>query len=197
MLKPYIKKLISGQNLSEEESYAACQTMLTMANPEQIAAFLVLLSRNGETVDELVGLVKAIKSDAITVNYDSKVVDIVGTGGDNSGSVNISTASSLLVSACGVPVIKHGNRGITSNCGSADVLDALWYSINLSANDVVKAVKERNFAFCFAPNFYPALAKVRDIREHLGVVTLFNLLGPLLNPANAQHIVLGVYDKNR
>ena len=197
MLKPYIKQLELGLDLTFEQSYKALNIILQNDIPVQTAAFLVLLSSKGETPNEFAGLIKSVKEHATTIKLDYPVVDIVGTGGDNSGSVNISTAAALLTAACLVPVVKHGNRAQSSICGSADVLEQLGYKLNQSSDDIVESVKETNFGFCFAPNFHPVLAMVRDIRKSLGVPTIFNLLGPMCNPANAEHIVLGVYDPKR
>lgn len=197
MLKIYIKKLLNRENLSLEESFRAGNLILENEIPIQTAAFLTLLAAKGETVDEFVGLIQSVKKHAVRVNIDYPVVDIVGTGGDLSNSINISTASALLTASCGVPVVKHGNRAASSKCGSADVLEVLGYQINYDAQQIIDSVGKTNFAFCFAPRFHPVIAKVREIRKNLGVPTIFNLLSPLCNPANAEHIVLGVYDPNR
>lgn len=221
MLKLYLKKLIAGETLSTEESYAAARIIFNNQNTEesgqsltgyeatklslssgtrlpssneQIAAFLVLLSRNGITADELVGFVTAVRENEVQVEYDKPVLDIVGTGGDCANTINISTASGLLIAACGVPVIKIGSNAVTSKCGSADVLKALGYPIDGNPTDIIRQVKTDNFAFCLAPKFHPILAKIRELRKNLGVPTIFNILGPLLNPAHAKHIVLGVYN---
>lgn len=206
MLKPYIKKLIEGETLNVEESFAAARVLFSYdrnieakfqsVNSEQIAALLVLISRNGVTAEELVGFARATRQDEISIRYAHPVLDIVGTGGDCANTINISTASALLIAACGVPVIKHGTHAVTSKCGSADVLEALGYFINNDASDVIENVKAHNFAFCLAPKFHPILFNIRELRKNLGVPSLFNILGPLLNPAHAEHIVLGVYGKH-
>lgn len=126
------------------------------------------------------------------VNVSKDIIDIVGTGGDYSNSLNISTASALLVSACGIPVVKNGNRSVSSLCGSADVLEELGYNINIKADKVVEELDKNNFVFCFAPNFHPIMAKVRNVRKEIGIATVFNLLGPLLNPTQPHHLLLGV-----
>lgn len=203
MLRPYLKKLIEGKTLDVEESFAAARVLFSYdknleakfqgVNREQIAALLALISRNGVTAEELVGFARATRLDEITVNYAKPVLDIVGTGGDCTNTINISTTSALLIASCGVTVIKHGTHAVTSKCGSADVLEALGYFINNDANDVIENVTANNFAFCLAPKFHPILFKIRELRKDLGVPSIFNILGPLLNPAHAKHIVLGVY----
>lgn len=197
MLKPYIKQLIKGEDLTLEQSINAGNLMLENDIPLQAASFLSLLAAKGETIDEFAGIVKSVKQHATTLKLGYPVVDIVGSGGDQSNSINISTASALLVAACGVPVVKHGNRAASSQCGSADVLEMLGYSLNQTPEEVIDSVAKTNFGFCFAPKFHPILAKVREIRRNLGVPTIFNLLGPICNPANAEHLVLGVYDPKR
>lgn len=192
MLKPYINKLIKNIDLTENESYQACIALLDEANDVQAAAFLALISAKEIAVNEFLGLINAVKQHTVPVEFDAPVVDIVGTGGDGFNSVNISTAAALLTAACGVPVIKHGNRAVSSKCGSADVLEELGFLVNQSANVVIDNVKKTNFGFCYAPNFQPVLAKLRDIRCSLGIPTVFNLIGPLCNPANAQYLLLGV-----
>ncbi len=191
-MRAVIKKLLNRESLSINESYEACVQILTNATDAQIGAFLSLLAAKGETADEILGILKAIKEQAYLVNIDYDVIDIVGTGGDYSNSLNISTASALLVATCGVPVVKNGNRSVSSLCGSADVLEALGYSINTKADKLVDELQQNNFVFCFAPNFHPILAKVRNVRKEIGIASVFNLLGPLLNPAKPQHILLGV-----
>ena len=197
MLKPYIKRLLEKIDLSTEETRNAARLILDNAPATQVAAFLTALTAKGETSDELSGLIQAVNEQAIPVTFDYPVVDIVGTGGDRSNSINISTASALLASACGIKVLKHGNRAASSRCGSADVLEALGFPINQTVEQIKEAVDKTNFGFCFAPNFHPVLARVRDIRRSLGIPTVFNLLGPLCNPARAQHLLMGVYDPNK
>ncbi|MFN7095616.1 MAG: anthranilate phosphoribosyltransferase, partial [Burkholderiales bacterium] len=197
MLVPYIKQLMRGQDLTANDSLLAGQILLNQAPKAQIAAFITLLATKGETVDELLGLVNAIKEQAINLNFDRPVLDIVGTGGDGAHTLNISTAAALLTASCGVPVVKHGNRAISSKCGSADVLEALGYPINLSPAELITSLNQINFGFCYAPNYHPVLASVKEVRNELKFPTIFNLLGPLLNPAGTEHLVLGVYDPQR
>lgn len=195
MLNLLINKLFNHQSLTVEESYAAANTILSTASEVEIAAFLTLLSAKGETVDELLGFHQAIKEHAKTLQIDRPLLDIVGTGCDYSGSVNISTASALLSAACGVAVVKHGNVAVTSLAGSANVLEALGFTINQTVDEIITSLDRSNFGFCYAHNFHSVLAKVRGVRKQLNFPTIFNLLGPILNPANAEYIILGAYNQ--
>lgn len=197
VLQQYINKLLKLQDLSLEESISCGRELLKSANEVQIAAFLTLLTAKGETVDELVGLVTAIRENAVRLEIDYPTLDIVGTGGDGASTLNISTASALFSAACGIPVIKHGNRAVSSKSGAADVLEVLGYPINLSAQEIKSVLKNDNFAFCLATNYHPLLAHVRGIRKKLGFATVFNILGPLLNPAGLDYMLIGIYDKNK
>jgi anthranilate phosphoribosyltransferase len=197
ILQQYMNKLVKHENLSFDESVICTSELLKSANETQIAGFLALLTAKGETVDELVGLVTAIREHAVKLAIDYPTLDIVGTGGDSASTLNISTASSLFAAACDIPVLKHGNRAVSSRSGAADVLEVLGYPINLGPEEIKTALKKDNFAFCFAPNYHPLLARVRDIRKSLGFATVFNLLGPLLNPAGLDYMLIGVYDKNK
>lgn len=197
VLQQYINKLLKHHDLTFEESATSGRELLTSANEVQIAGFLALLTAKGETIDELVGLVTAIRENAIKLSIDYPTLDIVGTGGDSASTLNISTASCLLAAACGIPVLKHGNRAVSSRSGAADVLEVLGYPISLSSEEIKRALKQDNFAFCFAPNYHPLLAHVREIRKNLGFATVFNLLGPLLNPVGLDYMLIGVYDKSK
>lgn len=194
-MQKYIKKLLSKEDLTQDESYAAAIELLQQASPAQAGSFLSLLSSKGETSDEIIGFIKALKEKALGIKIDYPILDIVGTGGDYSNTFNISTAASLLVAACGVPVLKHGNRAVSSNCGAADVLEVLGYNINMDATQIVDTLSIDNFAFCYAPNFHKALSQLRLIRKEIGIPTIFNLIGPLLNPASPQYMVIGVNSK--
>ncbi len=132
----------------------------------------------------------------ITLDVPCAVMDIVGTGGDSANTFNISTGSSLLAACAGVKVIKHGNRAVTSQCGSADVLESLGIAINLSSKEIIDNLNYYNFAFCFAPRFHPALARLKELRSQLGIRTIFNTVSPLLNPARARYLMIGIADKN-
>jgi anthranilate phosphoribosyltransferase len=165
------------------------------AEPLQIAAFLALLRAKPETSAELYNLTIALKQHMIPVHTVHKVLDMVGTGGDNAKTVNISTGSAILAASCGVKVAKQGNRSVSSLCGSADVLTALGVNIGLTAAQISQCIDQLGIGFCFAPHFHPPLQTVRNLRKTLNVPTTFNLLGPLLNPTQPAHYVLGVYDK--
>lgn len=192
-LNKYIQIIAKGQNLSSEEAYLAANVLLGDVEPILAGQFLSLLHAKGETADELIGFYKALTENGRQIKTDKPFVDIVGTGGDKAGTLNISTGGSLLVAACGVPVIKHGNRAVSSKCGSADVLAELGFNLNLTNNDVHNALANNQFAFLFAPNYYPILRKLNDVRRKLATPTIFNLMGPLLNPAGHSHVILGVY----
>lgn len=164
------------------------------ATPIQTAAFLTALRAKGETEDELFAFAAYLRERARAVAAPENAVDVCGTGGDGSNSFNVGTATAFVVSACGVPVAKHGNRSITSACGSADVLEALGARIALSPRHAESVLKETGITFLFAPQFHPALKTVGPVRKELGFRTIFNLLGPLLNPARVKRQLLGVYD---
>jgi anthranilate phosphoribosyltransferase len=164
------------------------------ATPAQLAALLVALRMRGETVDELAGFAMAMRERVLHVDAPDGAIDVVGTGGDRSGTFNISTTSALVVASAGVPVAKHGNRAITSRAGSADVLDALGIRIDHDATSAGTALRERGFAFMFAPGFHPAMRHAGPTRRELGIRTAFNLLGPVTNPAGVRRQVLGVAD---
>jgi anthranilate phosphoribosyltransferase len=164
------------------------------ATPAQLAALLMGLRMRGETVDELAGFAAAMRERVVRVEAPEGAIDVVGTGGDGSGTFNISTTAALVAAAAGVPVAKHGNRAITSKAGSADVLDALGIRIDHDAASAGAALREHGFAFLFAPNFHPAMKHAGPTRREIGVRTAFNLLGPLTNPAGTRRQLLGVAD---
>jgi anthranilate phosphoribosyltransferase len=194
MLTDTLEKLIHGLDLTPNESYSAMHKILTNTNTAQTSAFLALLRAKGETVAEVMGIIQALQENMLTVSCSFPVLDIVGTGGDRANTINISTAAGILAASCGVKIAKHGNRAITSHCGSADVLEALGCNIHLSPEQVSDLITQTNFGFCFAPNFNPALKKLRTLRTDLGLVTLFNVMGPFLNPARASYCMIGIYD---
>lgn len=196
MLKTYLEKLILQKNLTTAETTQAINCILNGANSAQSAAFLTLLRSKRETPDELVGLVNVMRAKMITVKFDKPVLDIVGTGGDCANTVNISTGAAILAASAGITVVKHGNRAVSSKCGSADLLEALGVNINMNPNVVSHCVEKVNFGFCFAPQYHPALNVLRQVRKDLGVPTCCNILGPLLNPANAQYLLLGVFNED-
>ena len=191
-LQKVIENLCEGKDLSENEAFEAMEALLD-ASENQIAAFLVLLRAKGETSSEMAGLARAMQSRAVQVNAGDDVLDIVGTGGDSAGTVNISTGSCVLAAAAGAKVAKHGSRSVSSLCGSADVLEALGVAVEIGPEAIEKCVKEVGMGFMFAPRFHPAMAKVSPVRKSLKVRTAFNLLGPMLNPAHSKYALVGVY----
>lgn len=195
MLKPYLEKLVAQRNLTTQECQAAAEIMLQSDNHIQIAAFLALLRAKQETSDEILGIVKTMREHMIKVELNYPVLDIVGTGGDAANTINISTGASILAASCGVKVAKHGNRRSTSQCGAADVLEALGVNINLDAKAIKSCLEQVGMAFCFAANFQPAMKKLKETRIALGIPTLFNMLGPLLNPTNTAQMMLGVFSE--
>ncbi|MCB0361242.1 MAG: anthranilate phosphoribosyltransferase [Bdellovibrionales bacterium] len=164
-------------------------------NSESIAAFLGSLSTRGETPDELAGFIDSLWAQCPRVDLeDQDCLDVCGTGGDHSGTFNISTASGLVLASCGVKVAKHGNRSVSSQSGSADVLAAMGIPLDKSPDQIIESIEKIGFGFFFAPQFHPVVAKVKDIRKRIGVATVFNLLGPLAHPARVKNQLLGVYD---
>ena len=195
MIKEAIAHVASGESLTELEAAAVMEEIMTgEATPSQLGAFLTALHLKGETVDEITGLARVMREKAVHVPLPAHVspVDTCGTGGDKSGTFNVSTAAGLLVAACGQPVAKHGNRAATSRCGSADVLEALGVKIELKPEQVARCVTEAGFGFMFAPAYHPAMKHVGPTRREIGIRTVFNILGPLTNPAGAAYQVLGV-----
>lgn len=187
---------MAGEHLSVEDSYLAAKILLDNADPVLSGVLLSLIHAQGETLNELLGFHKALVESRRSLIVTMPFVDIVGTGGDRSGTLNISTGGALLAAACGIPVLKHGNQAVSSKCGAADVLASLGYKLNLNDEQINSELEKNNFAFCFAPNFYPILGKIAPLRKKLGMPTIFNLLGPLLNPAGRDHLILGVYSQN-
>jgi anthranilate phosphoribosyltransferase len=197
MIKEAISHVAAGQSLSEQEAVAVMEEIMTgEATPSQLGAFLMALRLKGETVDEIAGLARVMREKALHVSLPLGLtpVDTCGTGGDSSGTFNVSTAAGLVVAACGQPVAKHGNRAATSRCGSADVLEALGVKIELKPEQVARCVEEAHFGFMFAPAYHPAMKHVGPTRREIGIRTVFNILGPLTNPAGAAYQVLGVPD---
>ncbi|MGC8879295.1 MAG: bifunctional anthranilate synthase component II/anthranilate phosphoribosyltransferase [Anaerolineae bacterium] len=196
-IRDAIAKVLEGYSLSEEEAQAAMtQIMHGQATPAQIGAFLTVLRLKGETVAEITGCARAMRHSAVRVCPRRKdtLVDTCGTGGDGTGTFNISTAAAFVVAGAGQPVAKHGNRSISSHCGSADVMEALGVQLDLTAEQVAACIDEIGIGFLFAPLLHPAMKHAIGPRRELGIRTIFNLLGPLTNPAGAAVQVLGVYD---
>lgn len=195
--KEILEQLSFSEDLSPEIAESALQQIMSGDIPnEQIASFLTALRIKGETHQELTAFVKVMREKSIKVNIDVEgAIDLVGTGGDKSGTFNISTISSFVVAAAGVPVIKHNNRSASSKCGSADVLEALGAKIELNAKQVEKAFNEVGIAFMYAPMFHPSMKYVMPARRALGFRTFFNILGPLCNPAAVKRYVIGAFSK--
>lgn len=179
--------LTRGEDISRAMASAALgEIMAGNATPSQIAAYLAALATKGESADEMAGMVDAMMDAAVTVDIDATVVDIVGTGGDGFGTFNISTTAAFIAAGAGVKVAKHGNRAASSNTGSADLLEALGFDLELGPEAVTTMIEETGFGFFFAPRFHPAMRHVAPVRRELGVRTVFNYLGPLCNPAGAR-----------
>jgi anthranilate phosphoribosyltransferase len=197
MLKPYIAKIMQGQNLSSQESESAMQIIMNgQATPAQIGGYLVALRMKGETVEEIAGSARAMRAHAEavhpTINGDA-LLDTAGTGGDGAHTFNISTTAAFVVAGTGRKVAKHGNRAASSRCGSADVLSCLGLNLDLTAEQVADCIDRIGIGFLFAPRFHPAMKHAIGPRRELGQRTIFNILGPLTNPAGATHQLIGVY----
>lgn len=187
--------LSTGGDLDRSSTRAAMvEVMAGAATPAQISAFIVALRIKGETVEEMTGLVEAMRSAAVTVDIGVPVVDTAGTGGDRSGTFNISTTAALIAAGAGAKVAKHGNRSASSKCGSADVLEELGVAIDLDADATAALVRDAGFGFFFAPRYHPAMRHAGPVRRELGIPTVFNFLGPLANPAGAKRQAIGVSD---
>jgi anthranilate phosphoribosyltransferase len=196
MIKDSLLKIQNGETLTEAQMILTMtQIMDGAAAQEDIAAFLLGLSKRGETVAELTGAARVMRAKALSIMAPADSVDCCGTGGDMSGTYNISTAVAIVAAACGVPVAKHGNRSASSKSGAADVLEALGIDLDIPQNKLEEALRLYNFAFLMAPRHHQAMQNVMPVRRSLGVRTIFNLLGPLSNPAGAQFQLLGVYDR--
>ena len=183
----------AGRTLSRDEARSAMASVMAgEATPAQLGALLAGLHIRGETVDEIAGFASALRDVAVRVALSGDAIDIVGTGGDRSNSFNISTVSSIVVAAAGGRVAKHGNRAASSACGSADVLEALGVKIDLGPDGVARCVDEARIGFMFAPRYHPAMRHAGPVRREIGIRTVFNVLGPLANPAGVRRILLGV-----
>ena len=195
-LKSIIGKVATGASLSRDEAASAFDAMMSgEATPSQMGGLLMALRVRGETVDEITGAVAAMRSKMLTVTAPPDAVDIVGTGGDGSGSVKVSTCASFVVSGAGVPVAKHGNRALSSRSGAADVLASLGVKIDLRPDQVGRCVRECGIGFMFAPAHHPAMKNVGPTRIELATRTIFNLLGPLSNPAGVKRQMVGVFSR--
>lgn len=197
MISECLGKVVSGNNLTQEEAYT-CMVEMTGEEAGEIrtAAFLTALRMKGETADEITGFVKAMRDLCIEVSPDTDLplVDTCGTGGDRLKTFNISTTAAIIAAASGVAIAKHGNRSITSKCGGADILEALGVNINCDKGEVERCIETCKISFIFAPNFHPSMKRIMPVRQKLGIRTVFNILGPLTSPANADIQLLGVFD---
>ena len=195
-MKKYIEKIRNKLNLSFDESKAAFEILMEgKATDQEIFDFLTLLSTKGETSEEIAGGVYVLRDKSKRVNVEN-CIDTCGTGGDGKNTLNISTASALLLASMGVKVAKHGNKAVSSKCGSGDVLEALNLKINLEPKDIEKQIDINNFGFMFAPNYHSAMRFVGPTRKKIGKRTIFNMIGPLSSPALVKRQVVGVFDKN-
>ena len=193
MIREAIETLVSGRSLTFEQATGVMEEIMSgEATPAQIAAFITALRIKGETVEEIAGLASVMRAKAIPVAVTPPVVDTCGTGGDNCCSFNISTAAAFVAAGAGLKVAKHGNRAMTSHCGSADVLEALEVKIDLGAKAVTECLETVGIGFMFAPLFHPAMKHATVPRREIGIRTIFNILGPLTNPARAESQVIGV-----
>jgi anthranilate phosphoribosyltransferase len=190
-----LRKVLEGEILSESEAEQLMHRLMTgELTPAQMAGVLMTLRTRGETLDEMVGFARAMRAHAVSVPVQVPgLLDTCGTGGDTMKTWNLSTGIAFVVAAAGVPVAKHGNRAVSSRCGSADVLEALGANLNLTPEQVAEAIQQVGIGFLFAPLHHPAMRHVAPVRRELGVRTVFNLLGPLTNPAGARRQLLGVF----
>lgn len=196
MIKEAIQTIANKQNLSYETAETVMDEIMSGdATPVQMAAYLTALAMKGETIDEITASAAGMRAHCVKLLHDMDVLEIVGTGGDGSNSFNISTTASLVIAAAGVPVAKHGNRAASSKCGAADVLEALGVNIDLTPERSAELLKKIDICFLFAQNYHIAMKYVAPVRKELSIRTVFNILGPLSNPAGANMELMGVYDK--
>lgn len=202
MIKELISKIVGGNDLTETEMENAMDEIMSgQATPAQIGAFITGLRLKGETVDEITGAARTMRAKATKIkvsldpsSIDQTILDIVGTGGDGTRTFNVSTTTAFVAAGAGITVAKHGNRAVSSMCGSADVLERLGVNLNITSKDVEKCVNEIGIGFLFAPVFHGAMKHAAGPRREIGIRSIFNLLGPVTNPAGASVLVLGVYD---
>ena len=195
-LKALIAQVATGAQLTRQQASDAFDSMMSgEATPSQMGGLLMALRVRGETVDEITGAVSAMRAKMLPVNAPANAIDVVGTGGDASGSYNISTCAAFVVAGAGVPVAKHGNRALSSRSGAADVLAALGVKIDLSPEAIARCISEAGIGFMFAPAHHPAMKHVGPTRVELGTRTIFNLLGPLSNPAGVKRQMVGVFSR--
>lgn len=198
MIKDYLLRIADGNDLSRADARQAMLSIISgKVEPVQTAAFLVALKTKKESIDEVVGFVQAMREKMVAIKCCENAIDLCGTGGDRKSTFNISTTASFVVAACGVAVAKHGNRSVSSRCGSADILEKLGAKINISPESAERCLNEIGYTFLFAPNFHPAMKNVAAVRTALGIPTVFNILGPLCNPAGVTRQLIGIYDGSK
>jgi anthranilate phosphoribosyltransferase len=197
MIQTAIAKLVKKEGLSLTEAQEAMQSIMSgSAMAAQTAAYLTALALKGETIIEILGSASVMRENALPVpHHQKKIVDCCGTGGDGASTFNVSTIVALVLAAAGLPVAKHGNRSVSSRCGSADLLEAAGVKIELGPEQAARCIDEIGIGFLFAPLFHPAMKNVAPVRKELGIRTIFNLIGPLVNPAGATHQLIGVFDQ--
>ena len=193
MIREAIDIVVSGHSLTREQATEVMQEIMEgEATPAQLGAFLTALRLKGESTEEIAGMAAVMREKALRVNAEGPLLDVVGTGGDGKNTFNISTASAFVAAACGVRVAKHGNRAASSSCGAADVLEALGVKVELTPEGVAQCIEQAGMGFMFAPAFHPSMRYAGPVRREIGIRTVFNILGPLTNPAHAQYMLLGV-----
>ena len=193
MIREAIDAAVAGRSLTMDEASSVMREIMGgEATPAQLGAFLTALRLKGETTEEIAGMATVMREMALRVDVDGPLIDTVGTGGDGKNTFNISTATAFVAAAAGLKVAKHGNRAASGSCGSADVLEALGVKIELPPEDVARCINEAGLGFMFAPAFHPAMRHAAPVRRDIGIRTVFNILGPLTNPAGAQSQLLGV-----
>ena len=197
MLKPFLKTVVEGHDLSREDARSAMELIMDgEATPSQIAGLLVALRLKGESVNELVGFVQAMRDRVVRIEHaEEHIIDTCGTGGDGLGTLNISTAAAIVAAAAGAQVAKHGNRSVSSKCGSADLLEIWGVKLDLQKEEAEACLRAHGITFLFAPIYHPAMKHVSIPRREMGLRTVFNLLGPMTNPAGVTRQVLGVFDR--
>lgn len=196
-LKPHLARVSDGKVLSFEDARSAFECIMSgRATPAQIAGFLTALRMRGEHVDEISGAVDVIRSKAFAIRAPEGAMDIVGTGGDGSGTLNISTATAIVTAACGIPVAKHGNRALSSKSGAADVLTALGVNLDAEFSLIEESIREAGIGFMMAPRHHASFKYVGPVRVEMGIRTVFNILGPLCNPAGVRRYLIGVFSQD-
>jgi anthranilate phosphoribosyltransferase len=197
LIRDFLPKVLSGENLTQNEAFAAMESIMEgKASQAQIGAFLIAMRMKGETSEEIAGFALSMrrKANRVETNGLENAVDLVGTGGDGKHTFNISTVASFVAAGAGIPVAKHGNRSVSSKCGSADVLQVLGINIELDAEQLSECLQETGIAFLFAPKLHPAMKHAVAPRKEIGIRTFFNMLGPITNPAGVKRQLIGVYD---